>query len=316
MQNQIAMNAHPTLQITVAIPTHNGRQRLPAVFDALKGQVSHPYSWEVLVVDNCSTDGTSDWVQTEGAEHLPDIEVRCIFERKKGVGFARQAAVMAAKGRLIAFLDDDLYPANDWVEQAVRFFEDNPELVAANGCIKGRFMTDPPEGFERIASFFALFEYAEPTRPYNANKMDLPPGAGLIVDRKAWMEYVPSRLSLARGPGEDWEALLYLAKSGKEMWYSSTLTLTHLIPETRFEPDYLKNLMYTYGRIFCFLQRVGKSKRAACIIVPKVISLSIVHLVKICIRQRMRFDLVTKCQMRFWWHAALSPLYGFAGRRT
>lgn len=91
--------------VSVIIPAYNAAQHLPQALDSALGQ-----TWrhlEVIVVDDGSTDATSDIVQTAAAR---DPRVRLIRQANAGVGAARNTGIHAARGRYIAPLDaDDLW---------------------------------------------------------------------------------------------------------------------------------------------------------------------------------------------------------------
>lgn len=96
--------------ISVIIPTHN---RLAFLKESVGSVVNQDYfrrnpgAWELLVVDDGSTDGTGEWLRTcEGP-------VRCLRQPHSGVSAARNLGLEAARGELIAFLDsDDLWEKN------------------------------------------------------------------------------------------------------------------------------------------------------------------------------------------------------------
>ena len=105
---------------TVAIPTYNGAKRLGEVLEHLKWQLgTENITWEVIVVDNNSTDDTKAVVQKiqQGWPRL-----RYAFEAKQGATYARQKAIRLARSPLVGFLDDDNLPSAIWINQAVKFF--------------------------------------------------------------------------------------------------------------------------------------------------------------------------------------------------
>ncbi|MGE5042173.1 MAG: glycosyltransferase family 2 protein [Candidatus Levyibacteriota bacterium] len=84
--------------------------------------------FELIVVDNNSTDRTAEIARSFGA--------KVIFNAVKGVGAARQAGFMAAKGKIIATTDADNILPRDWLETIVKRFEKDPELVAFGGLFR------------------------------------------------------------------------------------------------------------------------------------------------------------------------------------
>jgi dolichyl-phosphate beta-glucosyltransferase len=94
------------LRLSIIVPAFNEARRLPATLDRLVAYAeSRPFSTEVLVVDNASTDATNA-VATEFASRCP--VVRCLQEGVRGKGAAVRTGVMAASGEYILFSDADL----------------------------------------------------------------------------------------------------------------------------------------------------------------------------------------------------------------
>jgi len=247
------------VDLTVAICTYNGAKRLPQVLDHLKAQTfSQPVSWEVIVIDNNSQDGTEHVVKDYQQSWLPQVSLKYCYEPKQGLAFARQHAVEAAAGNLVGFIDDDNLPAADWIDQAYTFAQRHPQAGVFGSRVIGRYDSKPPKDFHRISRFLAIgggpSEVCYSSYPYAAvNKHVYPPGAGAVVKRQVWLENVPSRLTLQgyvsglNLPGEDVEAFSYLRQANWEIWYNPAMKIEHHIPSTRLNKSYLLDLMWRVG---------------------------------------------------------------------
>jgi GT2 family glycosyltransferase len=120
-------------QISVIVCTYNRGDRLPAWFEAFRQLRTPPgLTWELVVVDNRSTDGTRVAVEDEIAYGA--LPLRYSYEPRPGLGAARNGGLAAARGELIAFTDDDCYPAPDWLEAVVAIFVD-PALQYIGGRV-------------------------------------------------------------------------------------------------------------------------------------------------------------------------------------
>lgn len=98
--------------VSVIIPVWNGADRIAATLDALAAQTAAADLFEVIVVDNGSTDGTSDIVRGYAF-------VQLLHEPAPGSYRARNTALAQARGTYVLFTDGDCVPAPDWVEQAI-----------------------------------------------------------------------------------------------------------------------------------------------------------------------------------------------------
>ena len=240
------------INFTVSIPTFNGSKRLPFVLDRLRDQQElNEIGWEVIVVDNNSTDETKDVVENYQA-NFPCVLKYC-FESKQGAGFARQLAIREAQGDLIGFLDDDNIPALNWVRAAIDFAREHPQAGAIGSRIHGDYEVEPPKNFERIASFLAITERGNKPHLYAPEMKMLPPSAGLLVRRSSWLENVPEKPYLTGRStnsilnSEDLEAILYIQNGGWEIWYNPAMEIEHQIPRERLTRDYLLFLMRSTG---------------------------------------------------------------------
>lgn len=242
------------VDFTVAIPTFNGESRLPKVLEKLRNQRGlENFTWEIIVVDNNSTDGTAKLIEKYQGAWLKHIPLRYVLEAEQGAGFARQRAIQEARGELVGFLDDDNLPAPNWIIEADKFAQANPKAGAYASQIHGLFEVEPPENLKPILFYLAITERGEKPCIYLPSRNGFPPSAGLVVRRKAWQENVPTRLFLNGRVGssmlgsEDAEALFYIHKTGWEIWYNPLMEIQHVIPSWRLERNYLISLMRGVG---------------------------------------------------------------------
>jgi len=307
-----------SIDFTVAICTHNGASRLPDVLHCLKSQIGlDSIQWEVLVIDNNSSDNTASLVYSYQARWSNSHPLRYFFEPKLGLANARQRAITEAQGEFVGFLDDDNLAEPDWVAAAVAFGRSHPQAGAYGSRIFGKFEGTPPENFEQIAPFLAVIDRGEKPRFYEPRKKVLPPGAGLVFRRQAWLENVPEQCFLqgrASGyklPGEDLEALLYVQRAGWEVWYNSAMKVHHQIPHWRLEKSYLLDLCRGIGLSRYYTRMLSFSRWQWFFMFPVYVVNDlrkiITHFLKN--RHRIRHDLVAACQMQIFVNSLISPIY-------
>ncbi len=306
------------LDFTVAIPTYNGESRLPDVLERLRSQINtESFCWEVIVVDNNSTDNTKKVVEEYQKNWPVAYSLKYCQEKKQGAAFARQRAIEEAKSQLIGFLDDDNLPAPDWVAAAYSFSKEHPNAGAYGSQIHGAFEVEPPENFDRIAPFLAITERGDKPLRYEPQKKLLPPSAGLVVRKQPWLENVPSQLILTGRTdgqmltGEDLEALSHIQRSGWEIWYNSAMQLDHKIPYWRLKRDYLIPFMRGIG-LSRHVTRMLSVKRwqkplAIFAYMANDIRKIIFHLVKY--RTKIQTDIVAACEMQLFLSSLISPFF-------
>jgi glycosyltransferase involved in cell wall biosynthesis len=118
--------------ISVVVPAYNAEGPLRDLLSALGRQSLPPEAFEVVVVDDCSTDGTPEVARAAG--------VRVLAPEKRGGSFAaRNLALAATRASIVAFTDADCVPADDWLEQGLSEFD---RLQA--DILGGRIEPQPP----------------------------------------------------------------------------------------------------------------------------------------------------------------------------
>lgn len=242
------------ITLSVVLPTYNGAKRIAAVLDCLLSQVvNSDIAWNVLVVDNNSSDDTADVVR-QYQHHWPtDRPLSYVFEPQQGLAYARQCGMDSSDGRLVAFLDDDNWPPCDWVNQVVAFSCQYPRAGAFGGRIVGVFETELPTEVEPLLGFLAIRDRGDRPHRYPIEQLQFPPGAGLVVRRDAWEQCIPPVLVRRTRGADDSEISWRMAKAGWEIWYNPYTTIKHFIPKARLERSYLKSLTHSYGLCTCDL---------------------------------------------------------------
>jgi glycosyltransferase involved in cell wall biosynthesis len=237
---------------TVAICTFNGTRRIRAVLEALAAQTLPAELWEVLVIDNASTDGTGE-VATRLIKEMLGGRGRAIREDKSGLSFARARAAQEAQGQIICFLDDDNIPAPDFVAVAIRSFAERPQAGVIGGKVLPRWEVPPTPLAEAVAPFaLAICDLGEKPK-----QIDGLVGAGMCVRREVLKEVFLSRLSpnavtdRTRAnliSGGDLAISVVARQMGCECWYEPSLMIQHVLPAHRMEKGYLLRLYEGIGR--------------------------------------------------------------------
>lgn len=193
------------MTVSVVIPLYNELKVIRQCLDALMCQTVKPF--EIIVVDNNSSDGSADIVRT--------YPVRLINEPQQGVIYTRRRGFDSAKGDIIATLDADSIPAKDWVERITDNFSRDPNLLGLGGTAGFREIS--PQGTHMGRTLFDLtVRYADAKR-YNVTQNTLLYGHNLAVRRTAWDQ---AKADLYLGPDgieviEDLELGAKLASMGK-----------------------------------------------------------------------------------------------------
>ena len=309
------------VDFTVALPTYNGEYRFPDVLERLRSQINtEHFSWEIVVVDNNSSDRTAEVVRAYQANWPSDYPLKYCFAPEQGAAFARQRAIEKAKGKLIGFLDDDNLPALDWVAAAYTFGTEHPEVGAYGSQIHGDFFEQTeaqlPDNFQKFACFLGIIERGDKALQYKPRHKILPPGAGLVVRKQVWETSVPKRLVLnhkGKGAGlasEDLEALVHIQKAGWEIWYNPAMVVRHKIPNSRLQKDYIRLLFRCIGLSRHRLRMLNHKSWQQPLVFPAYMLNDFRKLVLKLLKQRTtQADLVTTCEIELLSSSLISPLF-------
>ncbi|OIO38491.1 MAG: hypothetical protein AUJ71_03000 [Candidatus Omnitrophica bacterium CG1_02_49_16] len=237
--------------VSVVICSYNGSARIkPTLLHLAKQEVPHGVDWEVLLIDNASTDDTARIASEVWAECLGPVPLRVISEPRFGLGYARNRAFREAHGDVIVFVDDDNWLTPDWIRTAVDTLKNNPSLAACGGYNEPVFEVSPPAWFTKYESWYAL-------GCQGRRAMTVPAlwAAGAAIKKKSWLDILDqgfqTRLFDHEGDklntGGDTEISYSLRLAGWQLLYDPRLRLKHYIPATRLTWSYLKRLRRGYG---------------------------------------------------------------------
>ena len=180
----------PNLDVTVVLPVHNEAGHLRAEVDRIEAALeASPYSFEIIVVDDGSTDGSLD----ELADLAGSERVRIIrFAENRGSGSARKAGTRAAAGRVVVWTDADMTYPNDQIPALVKELDGYDQVVGARTSEQGthRAARVPAKWFIRkLASFLVERPIPDLNSGFRAFRRDvalqyvsqLPPGFSCVT---------------------------------------------------------------------------------------------------------------------------------------
>jgi GT2 family glycosyltransferase len=241
-----------TQGISIVLCTHNGEARLEPTLAHLKAQHLTGTSWEVLLVDNASTDSTTKLARSCWGEG--PVPLRVTREAKLGLQRARERGLKEAKYDLIGFVDDDNWVAPDWVRVAYETLESDSFLGALGSICEPVFEEPEPAWFRRFHSSYAVLTELD------LLQFDRPPeylyGAGLCLRKKAWTQLLrggfrslsTDRVGSRLSGGGDNELTQAIRLAGWKIRVEPRLRLQHFMPGSRLRWEYLRRLQRGYAQ--------------------------------------------------------------------
>ena len=245
--------------VTVVISTYNRCASLPGAIENLLSQQSGDVRYEVIIVDNNSTDRTQQVVESYIAQG--DGRVRYIFEGRQGLSYGRNAGLAAARAPIIAFTDDDVQVAADWIRQIHRAFERFPQADFVGGRVLPRWSSSPDwiDMEQGLWSPLALTDYGDQPIVISRQALRCLVGANFAFRRAALESVGGFRVAVQRvrdsiGSLEDHEMLLLLVRAGRVGWYVPELLVMTDVPPERVTKDYFRRWYSGHGRFSALIR--------------------------------------------------------------
>jgi PST family polysaccharide transporter len=209
----------PPLDLSIVVCTFNRAPQLEAMLRTA-ASLRTTRAVEVLVVDNASSDDTPG-VVAEAASRDPRL--RRMTVSRRGLGAARDAAWRAARGRIVAFTDDDCYLAEDYADAMLDAFARNPDA----GCIGGRILLHDPADAPETIDERDTAACTPPCRFIDAGAVH---GANLAFRREALVRAGGFDAAMGAGtsfPCEDIDAAAAVLWSGRAVCFDPAPVVRH-----------------------------------------------------------------------------------------
>jgi len=249
-----------SLHVSMVVCTYNRPERLRALLEsACALTIPAGLTWEVLVIDNCGSDGNRE-AATALAGRLP---LRLVREPTQGLCPARNRGVSEARGRYLCWTDDDTLLDPEWLAFYVEAFARHPEAALFGGRILPKLEPPAPAWFERrihqwpINYIVAHRDMGDVESPIGVEGGRLPWGANFAA-RAEELRRHGFNTELGFSPnhkrtGEETDLGYRILKAGGSGWWVPGAKVTHIIPAGRQTRAYVADYYDQAGRTAAFL---------------------------------------------------------------
>ena len=249
------------MTITIAICTWNRSQLLKQTLEAMTALVVPPdLSWEILVVNNNSSDDTAQVVES----FVTRLPLRTVVETKAGLSHARNRALDEARGDYLMFTDDDVLVDRHWVTACADAVRRHPDAAAMVGPVAPWFPSPPDpvlaDVFPELKRGFCSVALSTEEGPLADADIDAVFGVNMAFKRAAvsGLRFDPNFgvTHVEPGKGGDEAAFFRLvrARGGAILWCPS-MRLDHFVDPARMRLPYL--LRFSIGRGRMLMRRQG-----------------------------------------------------------
>jgi glycosyltransferase involved in cell wall biosynthesis len=239
------------LKITVILCTYNRCGLLAAALESVvHSQIPEAIAWEILVVDNNSSDRTREAVEVFSSRYPG--RVRYLFVAKQGKSNALNAGIEAANGEVLAFVDDDVTVDPMWLQHLTWPLLDG-KWAGSGGRIFPQWDAPPPrwlapQGWP-VSGPLVYFD-----RGTEAGELkESPVGANMAFRKEMFTKYGGFRTDLGPRPGsevrnEDSELARRLLAGGERLYYEPSAIVYHVITPERLNRRYFLTWWFAKGR--------------------------------------------------------------------
>lgn len=239
------------MKITVIVCTYNRCGILTKALNSIAGQ-SLPASveWDVLVVDNNSSDKTREVIE-EFCERYPE-RFHYLFEPQPGLSNARNAGIREARGDILAFTDDDVTVEPTWLENLTAPLHD-PAWAGAGGRVLPDWPCNPPRWLPRDGLYslaaIVLFDLGDKS----GELTETPFGANMAFRKEVFEKYGGFRIDLGHIGDklvghDDSEFGHRLFAGGERLRYEPSAVVHHPVTQDRMQKSYFLKYKFDAGR--------------------------------------------------------------------
>lgn len=239
-------------KVSLIIATYNGGSRVSKTLHSLIKQTLPKEFWDVVVVDNNSTDNTSEVVKTFISENK-DINIKLVFEPKQGLSNARNCGIANSKGEYLVFVDDDELLGEELLRTYFDYFDTRPFSVAAGGKILPVYETTKPKwlSFVTERAVASTVDHGKKEKPFPKGSYFI--GGNMGIRRSAIElcgEFDPSlgRMGNTLLGGEEKDMYNRLLTLNQEIGYLPGAVIYHIIPPQRLTKEHLITLAFKIGQ--------------------------------------------------------------------
>lgn len=238
--------------LSIIICSYNRANYIGEALDALYQQSAPLDQFEVLVIDNNSSDGTPKVFEEWRLAH-PNGHFHYTTETKQGASFARNTGAALAISDWLCFIDDDAVANKDFVEKIIQHIKLYPDRVGFGGRIIPRYVPAEPKWMSYyVSSMVGNFDYAPTACAFENGKYPLE--SNMVVNKKTFdliggfNTNLPGVVGTLRIGGEGKDLFYKIMALGNKIYYDPSIIVEHVVEVKKLTKEYLYRVASGIGR--------------------------------------------------------------------
>lgn len=236
--------------ITVIFSSYNGERTVGTTLEAFCQLTAPPGGWELIAVDNGSSDSTSRIMQS----FLDRLPLRTMVVTARGKNNAINAALALAHGDLIVLTDDDVVPEPKWLCELRQCADAHPEFELFGGAIVPRWPRQPEKWILTSVPHGMVYAATAPGLPSGEIEHTLIWGPNMALRQSVFARGL--RMNGAVGPdgtenyamGSETELTTRLKGMGCRAWFCANAKVEHLVRENQLSRRWILKRFFRKGR--------------------------------------------------------------------
>jgi glycosyltransferase involved in cell wall biosynthesis len=240
------------MTLSIIICSYNRASYISDALTSLYGQSSGLDDFEVIIVDNNSTDNTKE-VYAQWRHTNTNGQFTFISEMQQGASFARNTGAAIAKGEWVCFMDDDAVATTDYVKNIIKHIQDQPFIVGFGGRIIPKYIPAEPKWMSYyVSSLVGNFDYAPTACAFENGKYPLE--SNMIVKKSVYDQIggfnvnLPGVVGTLRIGGEGKELFYKIIALGHTIYYDPSICVHHVVEVKKLTSEYMYRVASGIGR--------------------------------------------------------------------
>ena len=237
--------------ISIIICSYNRAELLLDTLYSLIRDGTKPSNYEIVVIDNNSSDNTEVLVKEFISSHKI-YNIRYIKESQQGLSYARNRGIKEAQAPLVCFVDDDVIVSDSYIQKWLDFFEAHPKAVGGGGRINVQFDSPRPKWMpELLLPLFGKHNHGDKVIKYTRGRF--PSGGNMVYKKRIFEKSGNFDTNLGRkgkelNGGEEKDLFFRVSKENNNVYYVPDIFLWHRVGEKRLTKEYVKGQSFGGGK--------------------------------------------------------------------